>query len=422
MSEDLEPIPLERPGRPDAAVAGSPAGSGADAPSSSTRSRAGGRDRRRVAAAAALLGVAVAGGSALAFVVTRDGRPPAPAPTAGTVTAPAQPGVDVPYPAVRGVPPHLSTVGQMLVTRRNPGGVDRLVLVDPSGRVVWDLPPVGNWEPTAGTWSPDGRRFLFSVSRGQETVTRVVMLPEGVDLTVDGALAWIGDNELLVWRAGRLGRLDVVSSALMTGAPQTSFVAASAGARGQVALVVIPGRDDAAAGHSVVVRFVDPALQILDAPPPAPNRIVDCFTPTWRDGTRRLLLACKQADPPGTAAYEIDRETLRWSLLPVGALQPAAVHPVLDDTSLLLETVGNCTDDPVGLWLVRGADPGSLDINAAGPERLAEADVAPDGGSVAAVSQPCGPTPHVVVFSAADGSSRDLAPGRLPLWSPARRR
>ncbi len=415
MSDDLEPIPLERPGsRPTA---------GAEPPAPATVPVPAGPRRRRWAAAAVLGLAAIAGGAGWRLSV-EDSSPVEPDRASGRAAPPAE--GDLAYPSVRGVPPHLSSVGELLVTRSDADGVGTLLLINRSGEVVWELPRLGAWDPAAVAWSPGGRRFLFQISRGQETVSRVVMLPEGVDLTVSGALAWIDDDELLVWRDGRLGRLDVASSALVQGEPLTQYVTAQAGTRGQAALVILagdssgPGSAASAAGRGetrTLVRFVDHDLRTRDAP--APAGIVDCFSPIWRDGGRRLLLACKRFDPPDTAAFEIDAESLRWTRLPTGSLQPAAVHPLLDRRSLVVETVGNCGDNPIDLWLV-GDTGASRRLGDDGTGPWAEADVAPDLATMAAVTQPCGRTPHIVEVSLPDGPRRDLTPGRQPLWSPAR--
>jgi hypothetical protein len=238
----------------------------------------------------------------------------------------------VAYPADRAVPPLASTADRLLVTenRPSPGRVDTLALQDRSGHVVWELPRIGAWYPTPLAWSPDGRRFLFQVSAGQDTATRVVMFPEGRDVAAPGALTWIGANDLLVWRDRRLGRLDVVSGAFVEGPPLTQYVSSQAGTRGRAALVIIPGipantAEQDPAATTPLVRFVDSALRTRDIPAPAGT--VDCFSLAWTADGERLGLVCRRAQaPPGAASdtevFEIDARTLRWRRLGTGQLGP----------------------------------------------------------------------------------------------------
>jgi WD40 repeat protein len=235
----------------------------------------------------------------------------------------------VDYPADRPVPPLSSTPGLLLVVndpllRR--GSVATLALQDAAGHTIWELPPVGAWYPTPLSWSPDGRRFLFQVSAGGETATRVVILPDGRDVVVPGALTWIGDDALLVTRDGRLGRLDLPSGAVVAGPPLTQYVSSQAGTRDRAALVILPGATPGAGSGAEAqppfVRIVDSALQTLDTV--APPGTVDCFSPAWTADGQRLDLVCRRSDPQAGSAdidvFEIDLRTLRWTRLPTGSV------------------------------------------------------------------------------------------------------
>ena len=233
----------------------------------------------------------------------------------------------VEYPADRPVPLLASTAGLLLAVddplqRRGP--VATLALHDSAGRTVWELPRVGAWYPTPLSWSPDGRRFLFQVSAGEQTITRVVILPDGRDVAVPGALTWIDDSALLVWRDGRLGRLDLPSGAVDAGPPLTQYVSSQAGTRGRAALVILPGLPPGARfgaeAQPLLVRIVDSALHTQDTP--APPGTLDCFSPAWTDDGQHLDLVCRRGDPPAgsadTEVFEIDIRTLRWTRLPTG--------------------------------------------------------------------------------------------------------
>jgi hypothetical protein len=233
----------------------------------------------------------------------------------------------VDYPAERPVPALSSTSGLLLalndpLQRRGP--VAALALQDTTGRTVWELPRVGAWYPTPVSWSPDGRRFLFEVSAGQQTESRVVSLPDGRDIAVPGALTWIDDDAVLVLRDGRLSRLNLSSGAIVTGPALTQYVSSQAGTRGRAALVVIPhlphGNAEAQP-DPVFVRVVDSTLHTQDTP--APPGTVDCFSLAWSNDGRRLGLVCRRADPQAgssdTDGFEIDIDTLRWTRQPTGS-------------------------------------------------------------------------------------------------------
>ena len=222
----------------------------------------------------------------------------------------------VDYPAERSVPPLSSTSGLLLAVNdplQRTGPTATLALHETGGRTVWELPRVGAWYPTPLSWSPDGRRFLFQVSAGAQTDTRVVSLLDGRDVAVPGALTWLGDDAMLVIRDGRLGRLELSSGAVVAGPPLTEHVNSHAGTRGRAALLV------STAPFSV--RIVDAELNTQDATPPP--GIVDCFSPAWREDGRHLDLVCRQAHPQAGAAdsdvFEIDIATLRWTRLPAGS-------------------------------------------------------------------------------------------------------
>jgi hypothetical protein len=234
----------------------------------------------------------------------------------------------VDYPADRPVPALASTAGLLLAINdplQRSGPVATVVLQDAAGHKVWELPRIGAWYPTPLSWSPDGRRFLLQVSAGEQTDTRAVLLPDGHDVAVPGALTWIGDDAVLVWRDGHLGRLDLGSGKVDAGPPLTQYVTSHAGTRGQAALVILPGvtpgSDTAAQAPAPFVRIVDAALQTRDTV--APPGIVDCFSPAWTSDGLRLDLVCRRSDPPpgspDTDVYEIDSRTLRWSRLPAGS-------------------------------------------------------------------------------------------------------
>jgi WD40 repeat protein len=235
----------------------------------------------------------------------------------------------VDYPADRPVPPLASTAGLLLVVNDpllRSGPVATLALQGATGHTVWELPPVGAWYPTPLSWSPDGRRFLFQVSAGGETATRVAVLPDGRDVAVPGALTWIGDDALLVTRDGRLGRLDLPSGAVVAGPPLTQYVSSQAGTRDRAALVILPGATPGAGSGAEAqppfVRIVDSALQTLDTV--APPGTVDCFSPAWTADGQRLDLVCRRSDPQAGSAdtdvFEIDIRTLRWTRLPTGSV------------------------------------------------------------------------------------------------------
>jgi hypothetical protein len=233
----------------------------------------------------------------------------------------------VDYPAERPVTPLASTAGLLLVVNdplQRRGPIATLALRDGAGQNVWELPRVGAWYPTPLSWSPDGRRFLFQVSAGEQSDTRVVMLPEGRDVAVLGALTWMGDDAMLVRRDGRLGRLDLVTGGLVAGPPLTQYVSSQAGARERAALVIIPGLTPGASAEAKapppIVRIVDSALHTQDTSAPAGT--VDCFSPAWTDDGQHLDLVCRRPDPPpgsaDTDVFEIDIRTLRWTRLPAG--------------------------------------------------------------------------------------------------------
>jgi hypothetical protein len=234
----------------------------------------------------------------------------------------------VDYPADRRVPPLTSTAGLLLAVNdplQRSGPLATLVLQDSAGRTVWELPAVGAWYPTPLSWSPDGRRFLFQVSAGDQTETRALVLPEGRDVTVPGALTWIGDDALLVWRDGRLNRLDLDSGALVSGPPLAQFVSSQAGTRGAAALVILPGVPPGTHEPKAVapfVRIVDMALHQRDTSAPAGT--IDCFSPAWTADGQHIDLVCRRSDPPpgspDTEVYDIDVRTLRWTQLPAGAV------------------------------------------------------------------------------------------------------
>jgi hypothetical protein len=235
----------------------------------------------------------------------------------------------VDYPADRPVPALSSTAGLLLAVNdplQRRGPVATVVLQDAAGHTVWELPRIGAWYPTPLSWSPDGRRFLFQVSAGEQTDTRVVILPAGHDVAVPGALTWIGDDALLVTRDGRLGRLDLPSGAFVAGPPLTQYVSSQAGTRGRAALVILPGATpgsgSGAEAQPPFVRVLDSALQARDTV--APPGTVDCFSPAWTADSQRLDLVCRRSDPAAGSAdtdvFEIDIRTLRWTRLPTGSV------------------------------------------------------------------------------------------------------
>jgi hypothetical protein len=223
----------------------------------------------------------------------------------------------VDYPADRPVPPLSSSAGLLLAVNdplQRTGPTAALALHDAAGRTVWELPRVGAWYPTPLSWSPDGRRFLFQVSAGAQTDTRVVSLADGRDVAVPGALTWIGDDTILVVRDGRLGHLELSSGAVVAGPPLTASVSSHAGTRGRAALLLgtVP----------FSVRIVDGELNTQDTI--APPGTVDCFSPAWTEDGGHLDLVCRRADPQAGSAdtdvLEIDIATLRWTRLPTGAV------------------------------------------------------------------------------------------------------
>ncbi len=154
-----------------------------------------------------------------------------------------------------------------------------------------------------------------------------MILPDGRDVAVPGALTWIGDDAMLVWRDGRLGRLDLASGAVVAGPPLTQYVSSQAGTRDRAALVIlpgvrIPGARFGTAAQPPFVRIVDSALQIRDTV--APPGTVDCFSPAWTADGQRLDLVCRRSDPQAGSAgidvFEIDSRTLRWTRLPTGSV------------------------------------------------------------------------------------------------------
>jgi len=232
----------------------------------------------------------------------------------------------VDYPRDRPVPALSSTAGLLLAVNDplQRGSVATVVLRDATGHNVWELPRIGAWYPTPLSWSPDGRRFLFQVSAGEQTDTRVVSLPDGHDVAVPGALTWIGDDAVLVWRDGRLSRLDLPTGALLAGPPLDQYVSSHAGTRDWAALVILPGLPAGSAAGTAApppfVRIVNSTLRTLDTPAPAGT--VDCFSPAWTDDRRHLDLVCRRPDPPpgsaDTEVFEVDIATLRWTRLPAG--------------------------------------------------------------------------------------------------------
>jgi hypothetical protein len=235
----------------------------------------------------------------------------------------------VDYPAERPVPPLSSTAGLLLAVNdplQRQGPVATLALHDATGHTVWELPRVGAWYPTPLSWSPDGRRFLFQVSAGEQTETRVVILPDGRDVAVPGALTWIGDDAMLVRRDGRLGRFDLTSGAVTDGPPLTEYVSSQAGTRGRAALVILPGvAPGAATAAPPFVRIVDSALGTQDTG--ASPGIVDCFAPAWTEDGHHLDVVCRRTDPAAGSAdtdvFEIDVRTLHWARLPAGSVGSA---------------------------------------------------------------------------------------------------
>jgi hypothetical protein len=238
----------------------------------------------------------------------------------------------VDYPADRPVPALSSTAGLLLAVNdplQRIGPVATVMLQDAAGHAVWELPRIGAWYPTPLSWSPDGRRFLFQVSAGEQTDTRVVILPDGRDVAVPGALTWIGDDALLVTRDGRLGRLDLGSAAFVAGPPLTQYISSQAGTRGRAALVILPGATpgsgSGAKAQAPFVRILDSALQTRDTV--APPETVDCFSPAWTADGQRLDLVCRRSDPAAGSAdtdvFEIDIATLRWTRLPTGTVGSA---------------------------------------------------------------------------------------------------
>ena len=235
----------------------------------------------------------------------------------------------VDYPAERPVPPLASTAGLLLAVNdplQRRGPVATLALQDAAGHTVWELPRVGAWYPTPLSWSPDGRRFLFQVSAGEQTDTRVVILPDGRDVAVPGALTWIGDDAMLVWRDERLGRLDLASGAVVAGPPLTQYVSSQAGTRDRAALVILPGVAPGAGGTTRCAALrPDRRLSAADAGHRRrrPER-VDCFSPAWTDDGQRLDLVCRRSDAQAGSAgidvFEIDIRTLRWTRLPPGSV------------------------------------------------------------------------------------------------------
>ena len=234
------------------------------------------------------------------------------------------------YPAERSVPPVSSTAGLVLAVNdplQRTGPTATLALHGTGGHTVWELPRVGAWYPTPLSWSPDGRRFLFQVSAGEQTETRVVILPEGRDVAVPGALTWIGDDAILVQRDGRLGRLDLKSGTVVPGPPLTEYVSSQAGTRDWAALVILPGLAPGAAATAApppVVRIVDSTLRTQDTS--ASPGFVDCFSLTWAEDGKHLTLVCRRAAPEAGSAdndvFEIDVATLRWRVLPNGSVRP----------------------------------------------------------------------------------------------------
>ena len=234
----------------------------------------------------------------------------------------------VDYPAERSVPPLSSTAGLLLAVNdplQRTGPTATLALHETGGRTVWELPRVGAWYPTPLSWSPDGRRFLFQVSAGAQTDTRVVILPDGRDVAVPGALTWIGDDAMLVVRDGRLGRLDLSSGAVVAGPPLTEYVGSHAGTRGRAALLILPGLVPGAATTTAappVVRIVDGELGTIDTA--AAPGTVDCFSLAWTEDGQHLDLVCRRPDPQAGSAdtdvFEIDIRTLRWTRLQTGSV------------------------------------------------------------------------------------------------------
>ena len=232
----------------------------------------------------------------------------------------------VDYPQDRPVPALSSTAGLLLAVNDplQRGSVATLVLRNAASRNVWELPRIGAWYPTPLSWSPDGRRFLFQVSAGEQTETRVVSLPDGHDVAVPGALTWIGDDAVLVWRDGRLSRLDLPTGALLAGPLLDQNITSHAGTRDWAALVILPsvpaGSPTGTTAPPPFVRIVDATLRTVDTS--APVGTVDCFSPAWADDRWHLDLVCRRRDaPPGSAdteVFQIDLRTLRWTRLPAG--------------------------------------------------------------------------------------------------------
>jgi hypothetical protein len=163
------------------------------------------------------------------------------------------------------------------------------------------------------------------VSAGAQTDTRVVILPDGRDVAVPGALTWIGDDAMLVIRDGRLGRLDLLSGAVVAGPPLTQYVGSHAGTRGRAALLILPGVDPATGTTTAappIVRIVDGELGTQDTA--IPPGTIDCFSPAWTEDGQHLGLVCRRANPPAgssdTDVFEIDIATMRWSPLPTGTV------------------------------------------------------------------------------------------------------
>ena len=232
----------------------------------------------------------------------------------------------VDYPAERSVPPLASTAGLLLAVNdplQRTGPTATLALHETGGRTVWELPRVGAWYPTPLSWSPDGRRFLFQVSAGAQTDTRVVTLVDGRDVAVPGALTWIGDDAMLVVRDGRLGRLELSSGAVVAGPPLTEYIGSHAGTRGRAALLLLPGLAPGAATTTAappVVRIVDGELGTVDTA--AAPGTVDCFSLAWTEDGQHLDLVCRRTDPQAGSAdtFEIDIRSLHWTRLQPGTV------------------------------------------------------------------------------------------------------
>jgi hypothetical protein len=254
---------------------------------------------------------------------------------------------------------------------------------------------------------------LFRAWSDQQAATRVILYQQGKDVAVAGALAWLDDDHLLVWRDDHLGALDVT----VEGPVFSDYVSAQAGTRDRAALVVMPGSPTKAERAGPHIRFVDRALHVRDTPAPAGYR--DCFSPTWHPDGRRLAVVCQHDtdDQTGTDAFQVDPDIGRWSPLRTPGLHPRTVRWLPDNHGLLIETAGACSI-PTGVWRLPPHGP-PRELQGRGNEPVTSTDPSPDGTRVIAESPPCSPAPAIVVVQLDGTSSEPVGAGRRPLWSPA---